>query len=77
MILKSINDIDTVITKPVYNPLVLVEEVKLAVENVKSAMAKNIESVLERGEKLDTLELRAEELSLSATEFMKAVSYII
>ena len=77
MILKSINDIDTVITKPVYNPLVLVDEVKLAVENVKSVMAKNIESVLERGEKLDTLELQAEELNLSATEFMKAVSYII
>ena len=55
----------------------LVEEVKLAVENVKSIMAENIEHVLERGEKLDTLELRAEELSLSATQFMKAVSCII
>ena len=50
--------------------------VDLEVDNIKSIMAENIESVLERGEKLDTLELKAEELSFAAKEFMKAVSDI-
>ena len=77
--LKPIIDINTVIIKPVYNSFVLVEEITEAVVDVKSLMAENIEQVLERGEKLDSLELQAEELSLSAKEFKKTVSesYII
>ena len=54
----------------------LVEKTKLELDNIKSIMAENIESVLQRGEKLDTLELKTEELNLAATRFMKAVSYI-
>ena len=54
----------------------LVEKTKLELDNIKSIMAENIESVLQRGEKLDTLELKAEELNLAATKFMKAVSYV-
>ena len=54
----------------------LVEKTKLELDNLKSIMADNIESVLQRGEKLDTLELKTEELNLAATKFMKAVSYV-
>ena len=57
-----------------YILLVLVEKVKLADEDIKPAME---EKFLERGEKLDTLELQAEELSFSAKKFMKAVSYTV
>ena len=54
----------------------LVEKTKLELDNIKSIMAENIESVLQRGEKLDSLELKTEELNLAATTFMKAVSYV-
>ena len=57
-----------------YIPLVLVEKVKLAGEDIKPAMEENF---LERGEKLDTLELQAKELSFSAETFMNAVSYTV
>ena len=54
----------------------LVEKTKLELDNIKSIITDNIESVLQRGEKLDTLELKTEELNLAATTFMKAVSYV-
>ena len=54
----------------------LVEKTKLELDNIKSIMAENIESVLQRGEKLHSLELKTEELNLAATTFMKAVSYV-
>ena len=54
----------------------LVEKTKLELDNIKSIMADNIESVLQRGAKLESLELKTEELNLAATAFMKAVSYV-
>ena len=55
----------------------LVEETKLELDNIKSIMADNIESVLQRGEKLNALELKTEELNLAVNKFMKTVSYIV
>ena len=55
----------------------LVEETKLELDNIKSIMADNIESVLQRGEKLNALELKTEELNFAVNEFMKTVSCIV
>ena len=49
----------------------LVEELKRQVEEVKAVMEANIEPVLQRGERLDTLQLQAEELNVQAEKFKK------
>ena len=46
-----------------------VAELKAEVEMVRSAMAANIEKVLERGEQLDSLEEKADDLSNQAMMF--------
>ena len=50
---------------------VLVEEVKSQVEGIKSVMALNTEKVLEKGEKLDSLEELTEELTSTAEAFKR------
>ena len=49
----------------------LVEEARQQVEDIKSVMNENIEKVLERGERLDLLEERAESLSFASMMFKR------
>ena len=58
------------ITKPVLSfTVVLVEVAKEEIMKVKSVMEENIAQVLERGEKLDELQLKAEQLNVEARRF--------
>jgi len=57
--------------------IILVDELRQQVEEIKSVMNQNIEQVLYRGERLDTLELKAEELESQAQQFqVKIHTYV-
>ena len=57
--------------------VVLVEEARQQVEEAKSIIELNIEKVLERGERLDTLEEKATDLSTAAAMFKKESNKLV